>query len=169
MGGIGKRQKKALRVAEIFCAAIATVLLIGVLGASTAGAYQDRAEEWVPWNLGEVDSDPCYGNPGETVVWKECESTASWPQFHKWKEGKVTNKLNTLGKLSVGVTEGETLYGYFFYASTTGKFDAWAYTNELPHSFWKDLGVIAWWPNECLEPHGKYNCYWESLLGFWGA
>ena len=94
---------------SLVCLAMACVF--GMVGASTAMAFQDRALEWVPPLGYGPNSDTCYhGDSYEfTVVWRECESAANWPQWHDWKEGKVTNDLNTYGTALVGVTHGETL------------------------------------------------------------
>lgn len=152
-----------------FCAAVALMVISGgAIVASPAAAYQDRGQEWVPPNTsGEVGSDTCDSSV-ENAGWKECESTKAFPQYHNWTEGTVTNELNTLGTVYVGVTEGQTLSGWKMEASAYGRFDTYAYTNALPHSYWPDLGVMGWYPDECLEGHGPdYNCYWESLVGKW--
>lgn len=157
------------RLSVALCAVLSVTLLGGALWVSPAQAYKDRALEMVPPLEYGPNSDPCYGNPEGTVTWKECESTAAWPQWHKWKEGKATNEYNTLGKVIVGVTEGETLGLWHMYASAEGRFGTWAFSNEFSHSYWPDLGVVKWWPFECLEAHGSWPCLWESVLIFYGA
>ncbi len=123
-----------------------------------------------------ANSDTCYSGDEYqfTVVWRECAGTQAWPQYRNWQEAKVTNDLNTYGTSLVGVTNGPTLNAWTMYASVTGKFGTWAYTNSLPHSSWPDLGATIWNPVQgCQESRQGYGfpgnvCTWEDLLVFWG-
>ena len=155
---------------------LAIMCVVSMVVAAPALAVQDRALEWVPPLGYGPNSDTCYsGDPYEfTVVWRECASTAAWPQYRKWQEAKVTNSLNTYGVSSVGVTNGPTLAAYTVYAAVTGAYGTWAYTNSLPHSSWPALGIAIWNPAVgCQESRAGYgspgnNCLWEDLTVFWG-